>query len=82
MGPIGGGLALVDALGSYADSNADDIRFFYEMAAKKLISDDEGNLIGVSGISKGNKKINLFAPNVVLASGGFEGNSEMLSHYV
>ena len=82
MGPIGGGLALVDALGSYADSNADDIRFFYETAAKKLISDDEGNLIGVSGISKGNKKINLFAPNVVLASGGFEGNSEMLSHYV
>ena len=82
MGPIGGGLALVDALGSYADSNADDITFFYETAAKKLISDDEGNLIGVSGISKGNKKINLFAPNVVLASGGFEGNSEMLSHYV
>jgi tricarballylate dehydrogenase len=82
MGPIGGGLALVDALGSYADSTADDIRFFYETAAKKLISDDEGNLIGVSGISKGNKKINLFAPNVVLASGGFEGNSEMLSHYV
>ena len=82
MGPIGGGLALVDALGSYADSNADDIRFFYETAAKKLISGDDGNLIGVSGISKGNKKINLFAPNVVLASGGFEGNSEMLSHYV
>jgi len=82
MGPIGGGLALVDALGSYADSRADDITFFYETAAKKLISDDDGNLIGVSGISKGNKKINLFAPNVVLASGGFEGNSEMLSHYV
>ena len=82
MGPIGGGLALVDALGSYADNNADDITFFYETAAKKLISDDDGNLIGVSGISKGNKKINLFASNVVLASGGFEGNSEMLSHYI
>ena len=82
MGPIGGGLALVDALGSYADNNADDITFFYETAAKKLIADDGGNLIGVSGISKGNKKINLYAPNVVLASGGFEGNSEMLSHYI
>ena len=82
MGPIGGGLALVDALGSYADNNADDITFFYETAAKKLISDDDGNLIGVSGICRGNKKIDLFASNVVLASGGFEGNSEMLSHYV
>ena len=82
MGPIGGGLALVDALGSYADNNTDDITFFYETAAKKLISDDDGNLIGVSGITKGNKKINLFSSNVVLASGGFEGNSEMLSHYV
>ena len=82
MGPIGGGLALVDALGSYADNNTDDITFFYETAAKKLISDDDGNLIGVSGITKGNKKINLFSSNVVLASGGFEGNAEMLSHYV
>ena len=82
MGPIGGGLALVDALGAYADKNKDDITFFYETAAKKIISDDNGNLIGVSGITKGNKKINIFAPNIVLASGGFEGNSEMLSHYI
>ena len=34
MGPIGGGLALVDALGAYADDHPEDITFFYETAAK------------------------------------------------
>ena len=82
MGPIGGGLALVDALGAYADDHPEDITFFYETAAKKLIINDDGDIEGVSGITRGNKKVNIFSSNVILSSGGFEGNAEMLSHYV
>jgi tricarballylate dehydrogenase len=82
IGPVGGGLALVDALGAYADDNKETIKFYYETAAKSLIFDDDGTVKGVSGIARGNKTVRFFAKNIILASGGFEGNPEMLSHYV
>jgi len=82
MGPIGGGLALVEALGAYIDKHADEIEVLYETSARELLIDDAGAVIGVKAMGRGNKPLEIRARNVVLASGGFEGNPEMLSHYV
>lgn len=81
MGPIGGGLALIEALGGYADGR-DDITFFYETAARELIQDDNGAIVGVVAVGRGNRPIEIRGRSVVLASGGFQGNPEMLSQYV
>jgi tricarballylate dehydrogenase len=82
MGPIGGGLALVEALGAYVDAHSDRIDVRYETSARDLLIDDNGAVTGVKAIGRGNKPLEIKARNVVLASGGFEGNPEMLSHYI
>ena len=82
MAPIGGGLALVEALGRYVDENFENITVFYETAARELITGDNGEVVGVKGLSAGNKPFEIIGRNVVLACGGFQGNPEMLSHYI
>ena len=82
MGPIGGGLALIEALGAYADDRPDDIAIFSETAARGLIHNDEGAIIGIRAVGPGNKPMEIRGRSVILASGGFEGNQEMLSHYM
>jgi len=81
MAPVGGGLALVEALATYAESVPDDITFFYETTARALIQDD-GAVCGVEAVGKGNRRFEVRGQAVVLASGGFEGNPEMQSHYL
>jgi len=80
MAPIGGGLALVEALASWCEQN--DAQFFYQTTARSLIQDDQGAVVGVRAVGAGHKLIEFLAPSVVLASGGFEGNPEMLTHYI
>ena len=80
MAPIGGGLALVEALAGWCESNGG--RFFYETTARSLIQDEDGAVIGVRCAGPGHKSLELHARAVVLASGGFEGNPEMLTHYL
>jgi tricarballylate dehydrogenase len=82
MGPIGGGLALIEALGRYVDAHAEGITVLYETSARDLMIDDNGAVTGVKAVGRGNKPMEIRARNVVLASGGFEGNPEMLSHYI
>jgi tricarballylate dehydrogenase len=80
MAPIGGGLALVEALAGWAENNG--AQFFYRTTARSLIQDKDGAVIGVRAVGPGHKSIELRAPSVVLACGGFEGNPEMLTHYL
>lgn len=80
LGTIGGGRAMVDALGAYADSNG--IQTFYQTTARRLIEDRSGTIVGVEAVSAGNRRMTFRAPAVVLACGGFEGNSEMLARYL
>ena len=82
IGPVGGGLALIEALGGYADTRGNAITFFYETAARELIFDDRGSVVGVKAIGCGNRPIEIRGHAVILASGGFEGNPEMLSQYI
>jgi tricarballylate dehydrogenase len=80
LAPIGGGLALIEALAAWCESNGG--RFFYETTARALIQDEEANVIGVRAVGPGHRPTHVRAPAVVLACGGFEGNPEMLTHYL
>jgi tricarballylate dehydrogenase len=80
MAPIGGGLALVEALAGWCEANG--TQFFYRTTARSLILDDGGAVIGVACVGEGHRALELRAPSVILASGGFEGNPEMLTYYL
>ena len=46
--------------------------------AEELITDDKGNVIGVKA-SKGNQKLEIRAKAVVLGTGGYARNQELLA---
>jgi tricarballylate dehydrogenase len=78
--PIGGGLALVEALASEAEKRGAE--FLYETAARRLIEDASGAVIGVRATGPGAQPLELHARSVILACGGFEGNPEMQTRYI
>ncbi len=80
--PIGGGLALIEALATHAENVPESVEFHYETRAHSLVQDDAGRITGVVAIGPGNRLLEFNAPNVVLASGGFQGNQEMLARYI
>ncbi|MCH9675787.1 MAG: FAD-dependent oxidoreductase [Gammaproteobacteria bacterium] len=81
IAPIGGGLALIEALGAFAETSP-LISIHYETTAHSLVLDDAGHVAGINAVGRHNRPVQFDAPNVVLASGGFQGNPEMLSHYI
>jgi tricarballylate dehydrogenase len=80
MGPVGGGLALVEALADWAEKNGVD--FHYRTTAREFLRDEEGTIVGVRATGPDARPVALRAPATVLACGGFEGNPEMLAQYV
>ena len=76
--PVGGGLAIVEALATRAEALG--VVFFYETTAMKLDVDEDGNVIGLFSRHAGHTI--RFAGRVVLGCGGFEGNPEMLTRYM
>jgi len=78
--PIGGGLAMIEALTAYAQKQGAE--FFYEHTANKLLLDESGNIAGVIARNGAGFGAHIRGKAVVLACGGFEGNSEMLTHYL
>lgn len=77
--PVGGGAALVDALATKAEALG--VTFFYHTTARKLILNDAGAILGLLAQHKDMGGMPFFG-KVVLASGGFEGNPEMLTKYL
>jgi tricarballylate dehydrogenase len=80
MAPVGGGLALIEALAAFAEAHG--ARFFYETTAHGLMTDDDGAVVGLRATGSHHRTISLKTSAVILASGGFEGNPEMLTRYV
>lgn len=80
MAPIGGGLALIEALAGWCEKNG--AQFFYHTTARALMQNKDGAVVGLAAVGPGHMTIEFAAPAVVLASGGFEGNPEMLTHYL
>lgn len=80
MAPVGGGLALVEALTAAADEHG--IRFEFEMTARSLIIRDDGGVGGLRARRADGRATDLHATGVILACGGFQGNDEMMARYV
>jgi tricarballylate dehydrogenase len=80
MSPVGGGLAMIEALAAFAEQKG--ARFFYQTTARRLLQDADGAVTGVEAAGQGNRLVRLNGRSVVLACGGYEGNPEMLAHYV
>ncbi|MYZ46561.1 FAD-dependent oxidoreductase [Propylenella binzhouense] len=77
--PVGGGEALVEALAEQAERRG--VTFYYETTAQSLELDEDGQVVGLVTRGSDGRRLVLNG-KVVLASGGFEGNAEMLAHYL
>ena len=80
LAPVGGGLAIVEALTAAAD--ALEVRWEFETTARQLLLDDDGSIRGLSARRAGGRHVEIRADSVILASGGFQGNEEMMARYV
>lgn len=81
MAPVGGGLAIVEAMGKAARGLG--VSFFFETTARELLVDSYphggGRITGVrTHTTDGTAD---FHGAVVLACGGFQGNNEMMARY-
>ena len=80
MSPVGGGLALIEALALAAEKGG--VQFFYRTTARGLLRGEDGEVNGLEAVGENNSALRFQAKAVVLACGGFEGNPEMLTHYL
>jgi len=53
------------------------VRLLYETAANRILTDERGAVTGVQAISK-DKKIRVNGKSVIIATGGYSGNKELL----
>ncbi len=80
MAPSGGGEAIVEALADAGEKMG--IAFHYETTARSLIQNRKGEIRGVQAWSNKDGVTDFESSAVILASGGFEGNLEMMTKYV
>jgi len=81
MAPIGGGLALLEALIARAETFGAQLTTMFETTAVAL-RHDAGQIAGIRAIDAQHREIEISAAAVVLASGGFQGNPQMLAQYI
>ncbi len=79
MGPSGGGEAVVESLATAAEKAG--VEFYYETTARSLILNERGDIGGVRAWSNSSGIKDFPSKAVVLASGGFQGNQEMMFRY-
>lgn len=80
MGPVGGGLALVEALGQWVEANGATVH--YETTARRLLQDADGAVSGVRAVNAEGRAFDIKGRSTILACGGYEGNPEMLARYI
>ena len=78
--PVGGGLALIEALRAQALKGG--VRILYETTAMQLLRDDAEGAWCIRAAGNAGRSLTLKARAVMLASGGYEGNPEMLTQYM
>lgn len=76
----GGGLALIERLNTEVTALGGEI--LYETTARDLLRSEEGAVTGVLCTGPGGRPLQIQAENTVLASGGFQGNPEMMARYI
>ncbi len=78
--PNGGGFAIVETLATRFEEQGGTI--VYDTAAQSLIVDEAGAVKGVRAVGPGNRPVEIRTGSVILASGGFQGNAEMMNRYI
>ncbi len=76
----GGGLALIERLNQECGSLGGEI--LYETTANDLVRDNDGQINGVTCTGANGNKLEIRAQHTILASGGFQGNPEMMTRYI
>ncbi|CAN5645937.1 FAD-dependent tricarballylate dehydrogenase TcuA [soil metagenome] len=76
MAPVGGGLAIIETMGKAARGLG--VEFHFETTARSLRAGDDG-VDGVVADAPAGRTT--FAGRVVLASGGYQGNAELMARY-
>ncbi len=56
--------------------------YMLELRANKLLTDADGNITGVSCTAQDGTTYEVYGKNVILATGGFVGNDEMMKKYL
>ena len=79
--PEGGGNGIIQNLLDKI-RKFDNAEFYYSTEAVKILQDDNGAMKGGKVRKSDGLLHDLYAPNVMLACGGFEGNQEMLARYI
>ena len=74
-----GGAGIVKVLKATAD--AKKIDFYMETSATKLLTNGKGAVTGVAAKGKDGKEINFNAKSVVLTTGGFDRNKDLMAKY-
>jgi fumarate reductase flavoprotein subunit len=75
----GGGAKIVKVLKEQAESLG--VRIYLSTPGKEILTDDLGGVSGVLAENKAGEKIRISASKVIIATGGFGGNREMLKKY-
>ena len=75
----GGGLNVIETLTPQIEEKGGS--FVCETTATDLMVDDMGRIEGVRCTTKNNEPVEISAKAVILASGGFQGNPQMLAQY-
>lgn len=78
LAPVGGGLALVEALTRSAHEHG--VTFHYRTTARDLVHAEDGAVAGLVAVRADGTPVE-FRGRVVLACGGFEGNAELQARY-
>ncbi|MCC2593956.1 FAD-binding protein [Tessaracoccus sp. OS52] len=78
--PIGGGKEIVEPLFAELEKSGADI--LYETSARQLVTDETGAVTGVVVCGPDGVRRVLNTRAVVLATGGFQGNPELMTRYV
>jgi tricarballylate dehydrogenase len=79
--PDGGGNAIINNLFKHIETY-DNVDIFWETEAIKLLQSQRGEVTGIRARKSDGRLYDIHGDHVMLASGGFEGNQEMLTKYV
>lgn len=74
-----GGHGIISPMKSYAEDKK--VEFFMETTAKELITNKNGDVVGVKALDKDKKEITFNAKAVILATGGFDRNDDLMNRY-
>lgn len=79
LAPVGGGAQILESLMAAAQQIG--VEFAFETTATDLLREGH-EIVGIQGYAVGHRSVAYRGSQVVLASGGFEGNPELLSRYI